>query len=438
MKQTLSKQDVLFIGLMIFSLFFGAGNLIFPPELGMESGEHFGLAITGFLISGVGLPLLGLLSIAYVSDRGSSDDLGGKVHPVFGVALTIVTFLTVGPFFAAPRTGVVSYEIGIVPFLRDGGNTFTLAVFSIIYFVIVYILALEPGRFVDRIGKLITPFLLISIFILTIAGLMMPFNLPQPPTEEYLTYPLFKGITEGYLTMDAIVSIVFAMIVINSIRERGVQERRSIQKVILISGLIAVLCLSTVYVGLGYLGMTSSSLGFTSGANILAGAAEAYFGFYGQVILAIVILLACIPTATGLLSSCAMYFHHLIPALSYRLLLTIFVVFSGVIANVGLAQLIKLSIPVLNVIYPIIMVLILLSFADKLFRGAKLVYQLAVLLTAIFSINHGLMAINKDWDIIGRYITLPFHEAGFSWLLPAIIGALLGWILSFFDGKIRL
>lgn len=429
-KQTLSNKDIIFIGLMVFSLFFGAGNLIFPPELGQESGGNFPFAIAGFLISGVGLPLLGILAIAYVSEKGSSDDLSKKVHPIFAVALTSITYLTIGPFFAAPRTGVVSYEIGIVPFLQDGSNSFTLAFFTIVYFLVVYILALNPGKFVDRFGKMITPFLLVALFILISAVIIKPFNVPPSSSDEYRDYPLFKGITEGYLTMDAIVSIVFAMIIITSIRNRGIRDQRVIQAVIWKAGVIAVLCLSAVYIGLGYLGATSTSLQFTTGASILSGVSEAYFGIYGNVILGLVILLACIPTATGLVSSCALYFNKLIPTISYKAFVTVFVLFSGVIANVGLEQLINLSVPVLNFIYPIIIVLIFLAFLDKLFNGEKLVYRLSIFFTTVVSLNDGLVAINKNWDFISPIISLPYHEIGFGWVLPAIFGGILGWLLS--------
>ncbi|KKI91196.1 branched-chain amino acid transporter [Bacillus sp. SA1-12] len=430
MKQTISNKEILFIGLMTFSLFFGAGNLIFPPELGQNAGDHIAFAIGGFLISGVGLPLLGVLAIAHASDRGSTEDLSKKVNPVFAVVLTCITYLTVGPFFAGPRTGVVSYEIAVVPFLNDGGNSFTLAIFTFLYFLIVYILALNPSKFVDRFGKMITPFLLIVLFTLIAAVIFKPFNTPQTPSEEFAKYPLFKGITEGYLTMDTIVSVVFAMIIINAIRDRGIHQKKNIQRIIWKAGVIAVFFLSAVYIGLGYLGALSSSLPFTSGASILSGVAQEYFGVYGNIILGIAILLACIPTATGLLSSCAFYFNKLIPTVSYKTLVSIFVIFSGVVANVGLEQLIGLSVPVLHFIYPIIIVLIVLTFLDKLFNGQKFVYRGSVLFTMVVSLNDGLVAINKNWDFISPIINLPFNEMGFGWVFPALIGGVCGRLLS--------
>ncbi|WP_254846827.1 branched-chain amino acid transport system II carrier protein [Oceanobacillus sojae] len=226
MKQTLSNKEILFIGLMVFSLFFGAGNLIFPPELGKNAGESIWHGMGSFLISGIGLPILGLLSIAYASNTGSAEDLSKKIHPVFAVLLTSITYLSIGPFFAGPRTGVVSYEIAIAPFLPNDGNSFSLFIFTIFYFLIVYFLALHPSKFVDRFGKFVTPFLLLILSVLIIAAIVKPFNAPETPLNEYAEHPFFKGITEGYLTMDTIVSIIFATIIINAIRDRGVFQKK--------------------------------------------------------------------------------------------------------------------------------------------------------------------------------------------------------------------
>lgn len=427
--KSLSFKNNLYIGFMIFSLFFGAGNLIFPPEIGVGAGSNVWLAIGGFLISGVGLPLLGILAVAYTSKTGSAEDLSNKVHPIFAVAITSITYLTVGPFFAAPRTGVVSYEIAIVPFLQES-NAATLAIFTTVYFLIVYLLALFPNKFVELFGKLITPFLLIVLFILIAAVIISPFNSAGVPSEEWAQYSLFKGITEGYLTMDAIVSIVFAIIIINSIKEKGIYEKKEIQKIIWKSGIVAVICLSIVYIGLAYLGTMSSSLTFTSGAAILSGVSQAYFGVYGNIILGAAILLACIPTATGLMSSCALYFNKLVPAVSYKAFVTIFVLFSAIVSNVGLEQLIEFSIPALTFIYPIIIVLILMSFFKRLFQDHRYVYRGAVILTTIVSLNDGLVAVNKNWDFIAPFIQLPFANVGFGWIVPALIGAIAGWLLS--------
>lgn len=428
----ISNKETFFIGLMLFSLFFGAGNLIFPPELGLNAGEHAWPAIIGFLISGVGLPILGVLAITYI---GSSDaeGLSRRVHSKFAVAITTLSYLTIGPLFAVPRTGTVSYEMAIVPFLKDGGSSLSLLVFTLIYFAIVYALALNPGKFVDRIGKIITPFLLLVIFILLAAAVFGPLGTYQAPTEAYTNYPLFKGITEGYLTMDTIASVVFGIIVVKAIEDRGAKDRLMIQKTAWKAGLVAGICLGVVYAGLGYLGATSATaISAQTGHEILAAVSNAYFGVYGNVILGLAILFACIPTATGLISSCAIYINRRFPRLSYPLLVLLFTLLSLVIANFGLENVISLSVPVLHFIYPIIMVLIFLAFLDKMIGERRSIYQFAVLFTGIVSLNDGLLAANPDWGYPG-FLALPFAELGLAWVVPALLGAVIGFVVSLFQ-----
>lgn len=430
MKKTLSTREIIFIGLMIFSLFFGAGNLIFPAELGRAAGTAVWSGMVGFLIAGVGLPLLGLLAIAQVSADGSTEALSEKVHPIFASVLTCVTYLTIGPLFAGPRTGVVSYEIAVAPFLANQPHRWALFAFTLVYFGIVYYLALYPSKFVDHFGKIVTPFLLLILGGLILASIIHPLNGLQEPQFPYTEYPFLRGIKAGYLTMDTIVSIVFATIIITAVKDRGVTEKRVIQTIIFKAGSIAALFLGLIYFGLSYVGASSAQLSFASGAEILAGVSTHYFGIYGNIIFGLAILLACIPTGAGLLSSCALYFHQLLPRFSYQQLLTAFVLFSCAVANIGLNELIRISVPVLSFIYPIIIVLILLTFIDKIVPCHRYVYRGAIAFTMVVSLNDGLMAVQPNWDFISPIIYLPFTELGFGWVLPAIVGGLVGWIYS--------
>ncbi|GAF14738.1 branched-chain amino acid transport system carrier protein [Bacillus sp. JCM 19045] len=424
--QTISNSKIIFIGLMLFSLFFGAGNLIFPPELGQQAGENIWPAIIGFLISGVGLPILGVMAITYVGSD-DAEGLSKRVHPYFAIGLTSLTYLTIGPLFAVPRTGAVSYEIAVVPFL-ESSSQWTLVLFTIIYFSIVYFLALNPGKFVDRIGKIITPILLIVIAILLVRVVAGPLGTYTPAVGDYEGFPLFRGITEGYLTMDTIAAVVFGIIVVKAIKDYGVTDQRLIRKTAWKAGLIAAICLGVVYTGLGYLGAVSATaVDADQGAAILAQVSFEYFGTSGNILLGLIILGACIPTATGLISSCAFYFSKLIPNLSYKGLVLGFTLFSAVIANFGLSQIIAYSIPVLVFIYPIVIVLILLAFLDKLFGGRRLVYQMTIIFTAIVSIGEGLKAFNGNWDF---FAWLPFADIGFAWVVPALVGFVIGWVAS--------
>ncbi|WP_078393131.1 branched-chain amino acid transport system II carrier protein [Shouchella patagoniensis] len=435
----ISKKNIFFIGLMLFSLFFGAGNLIFPPELGQAAGENAWPAIIGFLISGVGLPILGVMAITYVGSD-DAEGLSKRVHPYFAVGLTALTYLTIGPFFAVPRTGTVSYEIAIVPFLEyipflQERSQLALALFTVLYFAIVYFLALNPGKFVDRIGKIITPLLLIVITILLVRVVVGPLGTYTAPTGDYVDFALFRGITEGYLTMDTIAAVVFGIIVVKAIKDLGLTDQKLIQKTAWKAGLVAAICLGTVYTGLGYLGAISASEITTSGgAEILAVVSGEYFGLMGNVLLGVTILFACIPTATGLISSCAIYFNKQFPRVSYKKLVLGFTLFSAGISNFGLSRIIEFSIPVLSFIYPIVIVLIFLAFLDKLFGGKRSVYQFTVLFTGIVSVNEGLTAANANWDYL-FWLPLPFAEVGFAWVVPAVIGFVIGLLVSFMRGK---
>ena len=434
-KNQLSFKETFFIGLMIFSLFFGAGNLIFPAELGQEAGQNVWQAMAGFLITGIGLPTLGLVSIAFVSKKGQTEDIATAVHPVFASILTCITYLAIGPFFAGPRTGLVSYEIAVVPFLPAENQRLFLFLFTLVFFGLVYYLALYPNQFVNRFGKLITPFLLTILGVFIITNLLFPIDHLQAPQAKYAHLPFATGVKAGYLTMDTIVSIIFATIIINATKNMGIHSQKETRKIILKSGIVAATCLGLIYLGIAYIGASSASLGQTGGAAILSGIAHHYFGPFGNVLFGVVVLLACLPTGAGLLSSCSWYFNRLLPNISYQRFLLIFTLFSAAVANVGLDQLIKISIPVLNFVYPIIIVLILFGFLSHILPLKQGNYVGAVIFTAVISLNDALQAVNANWQYL-EGSSLPLASLGFGWLVPAIIGALLGGGVGFVLQKI--
>lgn len=431
----ISFKDTLAIGLMLFSLFFGAGNLIFPPALGQAAGTNLWIAIIGFLVTGVGLPLMGVLAIG-LSGSNDAQTLAKKVHPVFAAILTVGTYLTIGPLFAIPRTGAVSYEVGIRPFLTGGiaEDGLGLLIYTSVFFAITCWLALNPSKIVDRVGKILTPALLIVLVLLVVKAFSSPLGLAQMPTGEYATNALFKGFREGYLTMDTLASMVFGIIVINAIREKGVTESRKITRVCTISGLIAVSCLGLIYVSLAYLGATSASTIGTAanGGIILSKAANLYYGALGNVVLGLAIIFACLTTSIGLVSSCATFFNQHLPSLSYKTLVYMLSLFSLVVSNVGLTQLISFSVPVLVTIYPLVIVLIILSFLEPLFKGRNRVYQGSVSFTAVIAIIDGLNAAGVSLGSINTLLTkyLPLFGVSMGWVLPAIIGGIIGYIVS--------
>ncbi|MEK3935548.1 branched-chain amino acid transport system II carrier protein [Sporosarcina sp. FSL W7-1349] len=421
------------IGLMLFALFLGAGNIIFPPLLGQMAGDELFIAMIGFLITGVGLPLLAVLSIANAG--GGLQTIAGRVHPLFGIIFTMIVYMAIGPFFGIPRTATVSFEIGVVPFLPEtvASSHWPLVIFTILFFFITVVLALNPAKLVDRIGKWLTPVLFVVIGALAVKSIISPIGDIRQPQGDFVNQPFFRSFVEGYLTMDVIAALVFGIVVINALKAEGVTERRPVLKAMVIAGSIAAAGLAFVYISLGYIGATSvEAIGVQSnGGAVLALASNVLYGQYGSIILAVTIIFACLTTSIGLVSACAQYFKELFPNTSYKLFVLIFAGFSTVIANVGLTQLISFSIPVLLMIYPLAIVLMLLSFIDKSFNRQPIVYVLALLATAVVSIFDGLRGAEIDVKPVTSILShLPLYEQQIGWLVPAIIGALIGVLIG--------
>ncbi|MFC5733582.1 branched-chain amino acid transport system II carrier protein [Cytobacillus gottheilii] len=439
-QQTLSLKQIFAIGLMLFALFFGAGNMIFPPFMGQEAGTSVWTAAFGFLITGVGLPLLAIIAIARTGDVQT---MASRVHPVFGVVFTVIMYLVIGPLFAIPRTATVSYEIGIIPFLDENvSNSFwPLLLFSAVFFAITLWLAMNPTKLVDTIGKVLTPALLILLGIIVIKAIISPLGEQDLPKDTYNDTAFFTGFIEGYLTMDTIAALVFGIIVIGSINGLGVTNKKAVMKICIYAGLIAAAGLAIIYVSLAFIGSTApEAIGFKeNGGAILSGTVQYLFGPLGSVILAAAIIFACLTTSVGLVSSCAEYFSKLFPAFSYKTIVIVFSLFSAVLANAGLTQLITFSVPVLVIIYPLAIVLIVLSFFHQLFKGRSFVYICALLPTGLISFVDGLNEAGVNVSAIGENLSfLPLYAEGLGWIMPAIAGAALGYFLSLFTGAKKL
>ncbi|MFE8697027.1 branched-chain amino acid transport system II carrier protein [Cytobacillus sp. FJAT-53684] len=436
MNSKLSSKQIMAVGLMLFALFFGAGNMIFPPFLGQDAGTNVWTAIIGFLITGVGLPLLAIIAIARVGDVQT---MASRVHPVYGVIFTVVMYLVIGPLFAIPRTATVSYEIGMIPFLSESAinSPVPLIIFSIVFFIITAWLAMNPTKLVDTIGKVLTPALLIILGIIVVKSLITPLGDAQAPTGAYVDGAFFKGFVEGYLTMDTIAALVFGIIVISSIQGLGVTNKKSITKICVQAGLIAAAGLALVYIALAFIGSTApDALGLQqNGGAILSGAASYLFGSFGSIILALAIVFACLTTSIGLVSACATYFNKLLPRYSYKTIVLIFSIFSTIIANIGLTQLINFSVPVLVIIYPLAIVLIVLSFFHNAFKGYSLVYICALIPTGIISLLDGLNTAGVNVSgVMDALSFLPLFSQGIGWVVPAIVGAIVGYFIALASG----
>lgn len=431
MDSKLSFKSYAVVGMMLFALFFGAGNLIFPAQLGQYSGTAVWVAILGFLITGVGLPLLGILAIGY-SKSNDLQDLSSRVHPVYGVLFTSLLYLTIGPFFALPRTGAVAYEVGIAPFVSDGSIGTFLLIFSLVFFAIALFISLNPSKIVNSVGKFLSPAILVTLAVLLVAAFFAPMGEAGAPQGGYLDNAFMTGFLEGYNTMDALASLVFGIIVIAAIRKMGVNSPKGVLSATLKSGLVAAGLLAVVYAGIAVLGSTSTStLGLLeTGGPVLSGASAHYFGTFGALLIAVIITLACLTTAIGLIVANAEYFHKLIPKVSYKVFVVFFSVFALVVTNAGLANIITFSIPVLMFLYPLAIVLILLAFTSPLFNHARAVYVATITVTFFIAVVDGLKTLtgtlevaNPAWlqAVIDTYSAiLPLYNEGLGWLLPAV------------------
>lgn len=441
MEKKLSFSSYLVVGVMLFALFFGAGNLIFPAQLGQYAGTNLVPAIIGFLITGVGLPFLGILAMGFSGSR-NLQDLSSRIHPVYAVIFTSLLYLTIGPFFAAPRTGAVAFDIGIAPFVNEGSMQVALGIFTFIFFAVTLWLSLNPAKLVGRIGKFLSPGIIVLLLVLLVMVVVKPMGAIQSPQEAYASGAFMKGFTEGYNTMDALASLVFGIIVINAIRSLGVTSKRGILAATAKTGAVATAFLAIIYVGIAYLGATSTEAYglFDTGGPVLSEASRHYLGSFGMVMLAIIILLACLTTSIGLITACGEYFHQLIPNISYKVFVTIFTVFCFVVANFGLSNIITYSIPVLMFLYPLAVVLMILTFLSPLFNHARIVYVGATIVTFMISIIDGLKTL-CDLLEIDYYVwmspiiafyekVLPLYKEGLGWLLPVLIVMLITGVIA--------
>lgn len=438
----LTVSSYILVGSMLFGLFFGAGNLIFPVHMGQEAGNAVSAATVGFLITAIGLPFLGVVAIG-VSKSSGLFELASRVHPAFGYGLTIMLYLTIGPFFALPRTATVSYEIGVAPFISESFQTAGLAIFSLLFFAAALFFALRPNKILTWVGKILNPLFLIFLAVLVIISFIKPMGSVSAAQvhDVYATTPLFKGFTEGYNTMDALASLAFGIIVVQTLRNLGVNSPKGIAAGTLKSGFVSMVLMGLIYGCLAYIG--AASMGrlqlSDNGGIALAQIARYYFSGFGGVLLAVIVTLACLKTAVGLITACSETFHGIFPnIMNYRKYAIVFTVVSCLIANVGLTQIIACAVPVLMFLYPLAIALILLALLSPLFHNRQCVYLLTIIFTLFDAVADFLSALPKGGTslpllqgILGFYTKyIPLFKYGMGWVVPMVLGLAIGYIVS--------
>lgn len=439
MKTKLTWRSLFFIGSMLFGLFFGAGNLIFPVYLGQQAGKNVGLAIIGLLITGVGLPLLGVASMG-ITGSNSVFDLAGKVNRPFAYVFTILLYMTMGPLFAIPRLATISFQLGIAPFVDKGHQSLVLLIFSAIFFVVTWLLSRKPSKLMTYVGKWLTPIFLVLLGILIVTAFIKPMgNLQAVPQNQYATSPILTGFTEGYNTMDALASLAFGVVVIDTIKSLGITHPGQIAKDTIKSGVISVVIMGVIYGFLALIGtMSVAKLPLASNGGVtLAQVFNYYFGSFGSLLLALIAIIACLKTSIGLTTAFGETAEEMFPKFKYQIILIVVGVISFLIANIGLTKLINYSTPVLMFLYPLAIVLIIVAVLTPLIGESRWIFGLTTLFTVIPSLFAGVEALPetlKSFSFIQTVLHwnsyLPLASLGLGWVIPALVGLVLGFMIN--------
>lgn len=430
----LEKKKLMLLSFMLFSLFFGAGNLIFPPFLGQNAGDKMPFAIATFLITAVLLPVLGLIVVAQFE---GIDKLASKVGKHFGVVFTILVYLSIGPGLGIPRAASVPFEMAVAPYLpEDASLTIFMLIYSAVFFVFAAWIAMTPNKLVERVGKILTPALLILIVFFFVSFLIKGEISVAPAVGEYKTSAAAKGFLEGYQTMDTISALNFGLVLATTLGSLGVKDRKGIVKNTVRAGAIAGLILSAVYLMLSYMGMASSNVYpiQENGAWTLRCIIEQLFGAPGAILLAAIFTLACLTTCIGLITSTSQYFASVFKKISYRGWVTIISGFSFIVCNQGLNAILGISVPILNAIYPIAIMLIILGLSDRKLKGNKYIYPVTITFVGITSVLYSLETLKVPMGKFGEMLhKLPLYSLGLGWVLIAVIAvavSLIAWAIK--------
>lgn len=431
MPRKIGALEMLAIGFMLFAMFLGAGNTIFAPMVGQQAGKDLLVPMSGFLITGVGLVILAILALARVGGR--VEKLSDYVSPTFTKIFCPLLFLVLGPLYVLPRTTSVVYEIAVRPHVASGNNTIALAIFSLIFTALAVWLSLDTSKFVDRLGKALTPIFSALLALIIIKSFITPLGEPQDPVDPYTAGAFIKGFTDGYGTMDALAALVFGGVFIKSLAGIGITNKKDILSTFIKAGLITAAGLSVLHLSLAWIGATSvSAIGYgDNGGYVLAESARALFGSAGLIIIGVVIVLTGITTYIACLAAPAEYFETLAPKVPYRVWLLGFALISVIFANFGLSTILSMTLPFLYLLYPVAMTLIILGLLHTVFKGYRGVYLGAVSAATVFAIFDALKAAGLFVEPLNKALGwIPLFESGGGWIFPALLGGVIGYIFA--------
>lgn len=434
------KQYVL-VASMLFGLFFGAGNLIFPIILGAKAGASLVPALLGMLVTAVGMPLLGIVALG-VSRSSGLMEMSSRISKGYGYFFTCALYLTIGPFFAIPRCAATSFTMGIAP-LVSGSQTLVQAIFTTLFFAAVLYFALRPSNIMNSVGKYLNPIFLVCLGILVVTAMLSPQDAVSevPVSGSYADSAFATGFLQGYDTLDALASLAFGIIVINVIKGMGIEEPGEIAKSTIKAGIFSMILMTVIYalialVGAQSYGLYADQLADPSfnGGTAFAVIAKHYLGSAGMIVLALTVTFCCMKTAIGLVTSCADTFSEIFPnSLSYRNWAIAFTAFALLVSNIGLSKIISISAPVLYFLYPLAIVLILMTIFGRFFGNARSVYVCGISFTMIAAVLD-LLRVSGAASVQGIVEWaagwLPLYSMGLGWVVPGAVGVIVGLIVA--------
>ncbi len=440
MKGKLTRKEYVSIASMLFGLFFGAGNLIFPVHMGQMAGSNVVPAVIGLLFTGVGMPLLAVTALGMSRSSGVYQ-LSSTIGKKYGAFFSCLLYLTIGPFFAIPRLAATSFTVGIERFFPENGQT-ALWIFSLAFFAATLALSLRPGKILTWVGLVLNPIFLVFLGILVLVAMIHPAAHIAEVTPEgnYVSQAFFTGFLEGYNTMDVLAGLAFGIVVVQVIRDRGVQEPEQVAKSTMLAGVFSCILMALIYIAVTVVGTQSRGLFATSdnGGIALAQIAEHYLGTVGYWVLAATVTTACLKTAVGLVTSCSEAFTVIFPkGPKYRVWAILFVVVAFLIATMGLTAITQWSLPILMFLYPLAITLILLTLLGRFFDHDRAVYISVTALTLVASLYDLMKTLPEEvrtaWHLNGIIDTvgnaLPFAELGLAWICPAALGLVIGLVI---------
>ena len=423
-------KDVLLTGFALFAMLFGAGNLIFPPMLGYETNSSWIPTMLAFTITGVGFPFLGILSVSIVGN--GIKDFANRVSPMFSTIFAIISILAIGPMLAIPRTGATAYEI---TFLHNGmNNTIYKYIYLICYFGIVILFSLKANKVIERVGKILTPILLLLLFLIIVKGIFFSGLSIKP---DIYPHAFKRGFLEGYQTMDTIASIAYAGIILKAIKNgRNLTQKQEFAFLIK-AGLVAILSLALIYGGFALVGAKMHSVLVTNDKiELLVKTTSYLLGGYGNLILAICVAGACLTTAIGLVATVGEFFSS-ITSFKYEKIVVFTVIISFLLSILGVESIIRISVPILVFIYPVMISLIILNLFGKYIKN-DYIYKGVVLFTGIIGLIESLASIGITNTYTNSVLEiLPFSDYGLTWLFPGLIGYILFSLIFRKIGRIK-